>query len=1069
MTRGGLLFALALGALPFTSTAQTLPSQQITSSTDGISERWGNRRSPISGGKILFAGNDEGIYLYNGTAVQSVQATTGDGVRETVLMLGSGSSAGSTIGGWRRGDGAGWVSVDGGTAHRINLNPEHLSIGSGCAFMVLQTGAVAGNQVFQIDPATGNRTQISSDPAPANQGAFRVFNSGCSKAIWSWQLANGGQIDIQYWNGTSASTIATDVVDLTHSFAGGRLVYAKVVGGIQQVFAIDTNVSLTPVQISAETDATKVLTRPQTDGRHVAWYRSNADGSSPQIVLDGGLVFPAGALGKIDFEFPFHLDRGQLLWTSSGTAPRSFLYYDGTSTYTIDPSPATNVLVPWLTDGTIAFVGPTPTGGTDNEVFRVTGTTPSDSAQPSPPMLVTATLGSGQATINWDRILGATSYNLYVASAPGVTKDNYATLAGGRRITGVTPPYTLPLADNDSYSFAVTAVDATGEGPSSSPASMTLVGALTWQAVGGLATTPFYSIAGDPANWLLGYAGANGSIYRSTNGGKDWTEALSGATTGATRITALAVAGANIFANAMTQADIWKSANSGANWTRVLDAAGFGEFNSSLALDPTSSSILYAGDFILPTKTISDSLVIKSSDGGANWGLTPEGPGFGDEIHAYALAVDPNNHLTLYAGGSGTPNVAKTVDGGASWTDIPIPGNTGGVYSIAVDPHRSSTLYATTRDLGVYKSLDGGATWTAKNNGLTGIGTSSGTTFASLLIDPRDSNYLHLGAGNGYWYSTDGGENWTAANSGFGGSPAFIYALALTPAHRLLAATSTGLYMLSVGPAPVVSAILPNSDNIAGGTAVTITGSGFQPSATVTIGGTAAANVSVVNATTLTAVTPAHSAGAVDVTVTNLDGRSGTLALGFTYTNSPPPAPTGVVATAQSDTTILISWNPAPTAVSYQLFRRDGNGGFVQLPGSITSTSTLDTVGAATAHLYRVRAVNSAGASVDSASDIATTVIFTDDPLGNGIAVKAEHLAQLRTAVNAVRQIAGLGSVNFADAATPGLPIRAAHITDLRSALDAALGAPAGGYTDASLSGVVIKAVHFQELRNRME
>jgi hypothetical protein len=107
--------------------------------------------------------------------------------------------------------------------------------------------------------------------------------------------------------------------------------------------------------------------------------------------------------------------------------------------------------------------------------------------------------------------------------------------------------------------------------------------------------------------------------------------------------------------------------------------------------------------------------------------------------------------------------------------------------------------------------------------------------------------------------------------------------------------------------------------------------------------------------------------------------------------------------------------------------------------------------------------------SSNSAADLATTIVFSDSPLTLGIFVKAVHLSQLRTAVNAVRLLAALPAATFSDAATPGTEIRAVHATELRSSLDAArgaLGLTTGGYTDGSLTGVVIRAVHFQELRD---
>ena len=56
----------------------------------------------------------------------------------------------------------------------------------------------------------------------------------------------------------------------------------------------------------------------------------------------------------------------------------------------------------------------------------------------------------------------------------------------------------------------------------------------------------------------------------------------------------------------------------------------------------------------------------------------------------------------------------------------------------------------------------------------------------------------------------------------------------------------------------------------------------------MTLGGTAATGVTVVNSTAITATTAAHATGAVSVVVTNTDGQSGTLTNGYTYTNPPP-------------------------------------------------------------------------------------------------------------------------------------------------------------------------------------
>src|SRR5206468_3158711 len=83
-------------------------------------------------------------------------------------------------------------------------------------------------------------------------------------------------------------------------------------------------------------------------------------------------------------------------------------------------------------------------------------------------------------------------------------------------------------------------------------------------------------------------------------------------------------------------------------------------------------------------------------------------------------------------------------------------------------------------------------------------------------------------------------------------------------------------------PPPTVTSVAPNSGGIAGGTSVTVTGTGFQSGATASFGGSAL-TVSTVTATSITGTTTAHAAGAVNVVVTNPDAQTGTCLSCFTY------------------------------------------------------------------------------------------------------------------------------------------------------------------------------------------
>ncbi len=161
---------------------------------------------------------------------------------------------------------------------------------------------------------------------------------------------------------------------------------------------------------------------------------------------------------------------------------------------------------------------------------------------------------------------------------------------------------------------------------------------------------------------------------------------------------------------------------------------------------------------------------------------------------------------------------------------------------------------------------------------------------------------------------------------------------------------SSLLLSSSSTPAPTVTSIAPNSGTINGGTAVTITGTGFLAGATVSLGGTPATGVTVVNSTSITATTPAHAAGPVNVIVTNSDTQSGTLTQGFTYTtaSNPPPTLTGVSpasGTAAGGTAVTITGTGFLAGATVSLGGTPATGVTVVNSTSITATTPAHAVG----------------------------------------------------------------------------------------------------------------------------
>jgi IPT/TIG domain len=82
---------------------------------------------------------------------------------------------------------------------------------------------------------------------------------------------------------------------------------------------------------------------------------------------------------------------------------------------------------------------------------------------------------------------------------------------------------------------------------------------------------------------------------------------------------------------------------------------------------------------------------------------------------------------------------------------------------------------------------------------------------------------------------------------------------------------------------PAVASVTPAAGPAAGGTQVTIRGTGFGPTPTVKIGGAPASSVSVIDSNSLSAVTPQGNIGVADIEVTNSDGKAATLQAGFTF------------------------------------------------------------------------------------------------------------------------------------------------------------------------------------------
>jgi photosystem II stability/assembly factor-like uncharacterized protein len=250
------------------------------------------------------------------------------------------------------------------------------------------------------------------------------------------------------------------------------------------------------------------------------------------------------------------------------------------------------------------------------------------------------------------------------------------------------------------------------------------------------------------------------------------------------RVAAVAVDPTNndvVYAGA-AQGGIWKTTDGGNTWTPLTDTQASLAIGS-IAIDPENHLTIYVGTGELNNSGDSyyGAGILKSTDGGSTWTqyAGPFAGGANGGARIGGLAVHPtNSSIVLAAVGCCSPNldsgVYRSADGGMTWT------RTGNVsnnqaYNVIFDP-TGANAYASFDSNGVYKSTDGGVTWTSDNGtGSNVLPTGSSTERVALAMDPNSSTTLYAGVANtpfggpgslyGLYKTTDGGTNWTHLTS----------------------------------------------------------------------------------------------------------------------------------------------------------------------------------------------------------------------------------------------------------------------------------------------------------------
>lgn len=183
---------------------------------------------------------------------------------------------------------------------------------------------------------------------------------------------------------------------------------------------------------------------------------------------------------------------------------------------------------------------------------------------------------------------------------------------------------------------------------------------------------------------------------------------------------------------------VWESLNAGRTWTPIFDSVKVGSIGA-IAVAPSDPRTIYVGtgEADMRSDIASGDGVYRSSDGGKTW----QHCGLDETRQIGSIAIDPRDPNVAYVAALGRPyapnperGVFKTTDGGKSWTKVLHKDDDTGAIDLILDPGNPDVVYASLWQTrrppwnvyppsngpggGLYKSIDAGTTWTQLKTGL---------------------------------------------------------------------------------------------------------------------------------------------------------------------------------------------------------------------------------------------------------------------------------------------------------------------------------------------------------------